>query len=165
MLWSIVDFEAFHDPEYLLWWERFIERGRLMRIKIIHYQYDFCCIWLHLIWKIFYFSAQSTAVRCSWTLVWCFPSRSSANAKMLQVLFCIYLEGVFLILSDLIGRGADITKQLVWFFMHAYDRAGIIGTFIDIKNIFHTRYEFGISFFGDAPIFVSVRLKPFFKAR
>lgn len=58
---------------------------------------------------------------------------------------------------------SGIVQQLVWFFVHAHDRMlRVIWELVDIKNILHACYEFGIPLFGDTPVFASVRLKPVF---
>ena len=58
---------------------------------------------------------------------------------------------------------SGIAQHLVWLFVHAYDRTlRVIRKLINIKNILHACYEFGIPLFGDTPVFASVRLKPVF---
>ena len=45
MFRRIVDFQSFYDPSRFRWCKCFIKRSRFMGVQIVHYQYDFLCIW------------------------------------------------------------------------------------------------------------------------
>ena len=57
-------------------------------------------------------------------------------------------------------RVSCFPQQLVWFFIHAYDRTfRVVRHFIDI---FHAEYEFCVFCWQDIPIIVAVRTKRFY---
>lgn len=80
---------------------------------------------------------------------------------MLQVPFLTYSESVFWVPPWTHRQWfPDFAQQLVRFFIHThYRNIGIIRHLIDIKDIFHAGYEFGIFLWRDTPVVVSVRLE------
>ena len=55
-------------------------------------------------------------------------------------------------------RFSGLTEQLIRLLIHANDRMkSIVRSFVYVKNIFHTGYEFRVFFFGETPVVVSVR--------
>ena len=116
--------------------------------------------------RYFISSAQSVAVLCPRTLTWCFPPRGFYKRKDTA---CA-ITGIFRIHFLVIAwthwqRFRCFPKQLVWFFIHAYNRTfRVIRHFIDVQDIFHAGYKFCIFFWWDTPVIVVVRSKfVFFK--
>lgn len=55
MLWRIMDLRTSHDARGFFWWKRFVERGRFMGVRVIHYKDNLFSIRIQDICQIFYF--------------------------------------------------------------------------------------------------------------
>ncbi len=138
-----------------------------MRIEVVHHKDDFFSIRIHDVCKVPDFFRP--VKRCAVFSYACMmpPSKRFYKRK--------YADGavtdIFGICFPVTSRNHRqwfpcLTKKLVWFFIHAYHRTFlIIGKFVNVKNIFHTGYEFRVFFCRDAPVVVFVGSKfVFFKA-
>ena len=105
-------------------------------------------------------SAQSLAIRCSCTLIWCVLSSGSINAKILHVLLWVYSESN---LPDALLRALELLPGVGRTFRPCRQQGlRIIGGVR--KHQEHPPYTIQIPrpLFGEIPICASVRSKPIF---
>lgn len=132
-----------------------------MGIQIVHYKNNLFCIRVHDISEVFYFfcPVNSRPVFPDADMMlsrkWFYKSKDAACS----------IAGIFRIHFPVIAgthreRIPRLSQKLVWFFIHADNRAHrVIWKFIGVKDIFHTCYEFCIFFWRDAPVVTAVRSK------
>ena len=137
-----------------------------MRIEVIHDKDDFFSFRIHDIHKIFYLLCP--VCRCSMLPDTDVVFSTKRLYKRKDTTYAI--TGIFRIHFLVIAwthwqRFPCFPKQLVWFFIHAYNRTlRVIRHFIDVQDIFHAGYKFCIFFWWDTPVIVVVRSKfVFFK--
>lgn len=131
-----------------------------MRVQIVHDEDDLLRFRSVVNQPLYFFSPIYCGSVFSDTLVMPTGKRfnkSEDTACSISHIFRIYL---FVITGLHILGFTRLTQELVWFLIHADDRVvWIVRTFIDIKNVFHACYEFGIFLVGDAPVLAFVRPK------
>ena len=138
-----------------------------MRIEVVHHKDDFFSIRVHDICKVpdLFCPVKRCAVFSYAYMMR--PSKRFYKDKHADSSVTDIFGICFLVTSRNHRQWFPcLTKKLVWFFVHAYHRTFlIIGKFVNVKNIFHTGYEFWVLLCRDAPVLVFVRSKfVFFKA-
>lgn len=135
-----------------------------MRVQIIHYQNNLFSIGIHDIRQILYFLCP---VFCCAVFPYTYMVHSSKwfdkgkdASYSVTAIFRIHL---FVVPWTHSPRISHLAQQLVRLFIHTdYWNCRIIRHFINVKDVFHTRYKFCVCFVWEAPVLAAVRSKPVF---
>ena len=148
MFWGIMYLQLFYDTSCFFRWISFIQGCWFMCVEIIHHKDDLLGIRVHDVHQIpdFLCPVNGRTV-FPYTDMMC-PSKRFHESKYADRSITDIFGICFPIASRYHCQGfSGFSQKLVRFFIHTYDGTFfVIRKFINVKDIFHTGYEFRVFF-------------------